>query len=122
MVETNTQGHLDIRTRFRVIGNIRRTLRFDERQAAVDKLPENSPVRFLAEIALHGLADQAVHLFRGIPPDRVQEADDRERSSAAPRPGAGASSAAARRRAALCDPSRREPLIARIFIVTPEPA
>jgi predicted oxidoreductase len=57
MVETNTQRHLDIRTRFRVINNIRRTLRFDERRAVVDKLPENSPVRFLAEIALHGLAD-----------------------------------------------------------------
>jgi hypothetical protein len=57
MVETNIQRYLDIRTRFRVINNIRRTLRFDERQAVVDKLPENSPVQFLAEIALHEFGD-----------------------------------------------------------------
>jgi hypothetical protein len=57
MKETMLQEHLDIKTRLKVINNITKTVRFDERRAVRDKLPENSRVRFLAEIALCGLTD-----------------------------------------------------------------
>jgi len=51
------QEHLDIKTRLKVINNITRTVRYDERRSVRDKLLENSRLRFLAEIALYGLAD-----------------------------------------------------------------
>jgi hypothetical protein len=57
MKKTIRQEHFDIKTRLSVINNITKTMRFDERRAVRDKLPENSRVRFLAEIALYGLAD-----------------------------------------------------------------
>ena len=57
MKETMRQEHLDIKTKLKVINNITRTVRYDERRAVRDKLPENSRLRFLAEIALYGLAD-----------------------------------------------------------------
>ena len=57
MKETTRQEHLDIKTRLKVISNITKTVRFNERRAVRDKLPENSRMRFLAEIALYGLTE-----------------------------------------------------------------
>lgn len=57
MKETINQEHLDIKARLKVVKNITKTMRFNERRSVANKLPENSRVRFLAEIALSGLAD-----------------------------------------------------------------